>query len=406
MALLNVTHFSNTSSSSYFLLPPDRIVLDSLYSVLYKYALPTICVFGSLGNVLNLLILTGKRVQHSLRSMERSANVGLIALAVADLSFCLSVFPSTFLPQDLVFDSLGFLTYYGCYCAAVINIFIMTSTWLTVAMSMERYLAICHPLKSRNFISLGRTKATIVLVYLLSVIFNLPVFWRYIIVTVTPESGNVTIYKVLARKTDETFEHAYRGLWSGLGNLVPLALLLLCNVALTKEIHNSYALRRRMKFNAGRTGHSSSSSSTDQESNHRITVTLVCIVLMFFLLVAPSEMLKQIAYLIDGDTSHNYTYMMIELVTNLMQTINFSANFILYCIINPSFRKTMWKMLGVRRRRLRSTSTADETTFHGLQRVSLARADSQFQPAVHRTRATSFQESHPRISMMRMESAL
>lgn len=404
MLLLNL---SNTSSIPQPL-PPDRVVLDSLYIVLYNYALPSICVIGSLGNVLNLLILTGKRTQHSLRSMERSANVGLIALAVADLSFCLSVFPSTFLPQDLVFESLTFLAYYGCYCAAVINVFIMTSTWLTVAMSMERYLAICHPLKSRNFISLGRTKATIVLVYLLSVVFNLPVFWRYIIVTET--SGNAsTVYRVIPRKTDETFEHSYRGLWSGLGNVVPLALLLLCNVALTREIHNSYALRRRMKSNAGRGPGSAaaSSSSTDQESNHRITVTLVCIVLMFLLLVAPSEMLKQIAYLVDGNISHSHAYMIIELVTNLMQTINFSANFVLYCIINPSFRKTMWKMLGFRRRRLRSTSTtAEDATLHGLQGASLARADSQFVPTVHRSRVTSFHDQHTRIGMMRMESAL
>ena len=115
----------------------DRGVYELVHSILYRYGLPVICAFGFVGNVMNLVILTGKRIQHSLRSLERSANMGLIALAVADLSFCVSAFPSTFLPEDMIFAHRSFLAYYGCYCAAVINVFIMTSTWLTVTMSTE-----------------------------------------------------------------------------------------------------------------------------------------------------------------------------------------------------------------------------------------------------------------------------
>ncbi|ELT96131.1 hypothetical protein CAPTEDRAFT_208773 [Capitella teleta] len=332
----------------------DKVLYEDVYHVLYTYGLPTICICGFLGNVMNLVILAGKRIQTQLRSAERSVNIGLIALAVADLSFCISAFPSTFLPEDGVFSEKGFLTYYGCYCAAVINIFIMTSTWLTVTMSSERYLAIRHPLKSRNIITLERSKFVIVLVYILSAIFNIPVFWRYAITELHCDSE--LKYQIMPQVINENFDHAYRAMWAALGNFIPLVILLFCNIGLMREIHKSYAMRKQMNGNAG----IHANHASDKEAN-RITITLVAIVVMFFMLVAPSEVMKQVAYLVGGDLSKNYTYLIIEVIYNLLQTINFSANFILYCIINPSFRKTMKEMFCFQYQKL--SSDVFETSF-------------------------------------------
>lgn len=318
----------------------DADIFKKFYLVLYGYGLPTVCAFGFLGNVLNLVILAGKRIQRSLRKTERSSNIGLISLAVADMCFCLTAFPSTFLPQSMEFKTKGFLLYYGCFCAAIINIFIMTSTWITVTMATERYLAICHPLKSRKVISLQRTKAVIISVYAFSGLFNIPVFWRYTIVECY--TNNTKTYNVMPQIVNETFDHAYRAAWAIIGNFVPLAMLLFANIGLMKQIHKSYALRKQMKCNAGM----QSRIHHEQEASNRITTTLVAIVVMFFILVAPSELLKHIAYLAGGPTlNKNYTYLTIEIITNVMQTMNFSSNFIIYCIINPSFRRTMKELI-------------------------------------------------------------
>ena len=140
---------------------------------------------------------------------------------------------------------------------------------------------------------------------------------------------------------DETLENAYRAGWAVVGNFIPLLLLLFFNICLMREIHRSYAMRKRMG-----NGHCSAvhHHSNDTEASNRITITLISIVVMFFVLVAPSEILKHVAFLFGSDLSKNYTYLTIEIITNVMQTINFSANFILYCIINPSFRRTMKEM--------------------------------------------------------------
>ena len=332
----------------------NKALYQSVYHILYGYGLPTICVFGFLGNVMNLIILAGKQAHRTLRRAEASANIGLIALAVADMNFCVLAFPSTFLPLDMKFHKKGFLLYYGCYCAAVINIFIMTSTWITVAMSTERYLAICHPLKSRKILSLTRTKIVIVLVYVFSLVFNLPMFWRYTITELRCWTNGLllnqtvfSIHPVVLYERDHV-EHGYRAAWAVVGNFVPLFLLLLFNIALMREIHKSYAMRKRM--NCVATHH-----STDSDSNNRITITLVAIVVMFFVFVAPSEVLKHLAYLFGSDVANNYTYLTIEIITNVMQTINFSANFILYCIISPSFRRTMREMFCFQYQRINKT---------------------------------------------------
>ena len=313
----------------------NKEMYEKVYHILYGYGLPTICACGFLGNVLILIVLGQTRLRHSFRQTELSANIGLIALAVADLLFCFTAFPSTFLPKTMVFKSKGFLLYYGCYCAAVINIFIMTSTWITVTMATERYLAICHPLKSRKIISFQRTKAVIIIVYISSAVFNVPVFWRNTIVK--KGHSNETEYHVLPYQVNANFDHAYRASWAIFGNFLPLIILLFCNTALMRQIHKSHALRKKMNESITKR---SKKQHQHQEANYRITITLIAIVVMFFILVAPSELVKHVIYLSGGNSlANNYTYQTIEIITNIMQTVNFSANFILYCIVNPSFRK-------------------------------------------------------------------
>lgn len=254
------------------------------------------------------------------------------------MCFCVLAFPAAFVHSDHSYESAAFLAYYDAYCAGAINLFILSSTWLTVAMSAERWLAICHPLKSRNAITLSRTKVVIVVVFAVSAIVNLPVYWRYKMTT-KEECGQSRVNVAPAAILSDKFEHSYRIAWAIFGNILPLLLLLLFNGALMRQIHKSYAMRRLMKNMTGK-------RQTESDASRRITLTLVSIVVMFFILVAPSDVAKHVTLLVEKELTDNFTYMTIELITNVMQTINFSANFVLYCIINPSFRRSMTSRFG------------------------------------------------------------
>jgi len=65
----------------------------------------------------------------------------------------------------------------------------MSSTWLTVAMAVSRYVAICHPLHARRII--GRSFATLTLagVFVVSVLANVPRFLRQRIAAIPCREG-------------------------------------------------------------------------------------------------------------------------------------------------------------------------------------------------------------------------
>ena len=59
---------------------------------------PAICVFGIIGNILSLIVLTRKRLQRSMDVIEKSSNIRFVALAVADLVFCVVYFCTLVVP--------------------------------------------------------------------------------------------------------------------------------------------------------------------------------------------------------------------------------------------------------------------------------------------------------------------
>jgi len=63
----NLTSFTSSSSS------PHR-----LSSLVNDVLGPAVCLFGVVGNALNLIVLTRRRLQHSMDGLERSVRLGLV----------------------------------------------------------------------------------------------------------------------------------------------------------------------------------------------------------------------------------------------------------------------------------------------------------------------------------------
>ena len=232
--------------------------------ILYHVILPIILSFGVLGNILNLLILTRKQLKRTMDRMEKSVHVGLVALAASDLLFCIIMFPRAIFGEvfSVAEDEATPLLYYQVYYEPFLNMFMMTSTWLTVTMAMGRYLAICHPLHARWMVDIKTTKVIIVLVFLVSILFNLPGFGRYYI---TEEQcwPNCKCYALAVGHLymNTIFVYMYWLSWAIVGVIIPVVVLAFCNVCLIRALRQSNKMRRL--YRANHTQHDDSGKSCD-----------------------------------------------------------------------------------------------------------------------------------------------
>jgi len=131
---------------------------------------------------------------------------------------------------------------------------------------------------------------------------------------------------------DSTVYTAFNYVWSLLGFVLPVLTLIYCNVYMVRALRESRRMRRMYAVNA----------SVPTSCGSRVTLTLVAVVCMYLVLITPSELMQFYYYIVRRDAVELFNTAIVA--ANVLQTTNFSFNFVLYCIVNVHFRKT-WKKL-------------------------------------------------------------
>ncbi len=307
--------------------------IDEVTFVISRIFTPLFCGFGIVGNILNILVLTRRRMQSGSDSgSERAAFMGLIALAVSDLCYCTSAFPKLFYPtKATIFRSGDPKLFYFLYESYILNSFSKISTWLTVIMAVSRFVAICHPLHARLFVHFKGTVVAISMTFLLWFLLELPECWTHQLITEVCPQESYIFLELGVFVNNTKLRLAFQYLWFILGFVVPVCILAFCNIQLIRALRASARMRQECRVHGGR-----------QQPGSRITPTLIAIVLMFIFLMTPSEIIN---FTIDVLHMESKYEALILVITNLMNTINFSVNFVLYCVVNVHFRSTLVNLL-------------------------------------------------------------
>lgn len=165
----NSSFLENSTMAS--LMPPGASRVMN-YSPLYRIISLTINIIlflvGILGNILVVVVVIRTR------SMRTPTNCYLMSLAIADclvlMSATLPAIPETFYqinewPFGRVMCSLlVFLQYLG----------VDTSSLSITAFTMERYIAICHPLRSQTMCTVKRAKRIIIGIWIFGILYCSP----------------------------------------------------------------------------------------------------------------------------------------------------------------------------------------------------------------------------------------
>lgn len=217
--------------------------------------MPIVCVVGMAGNVLNIVVLTSA-------TMRSSTSCYLCALAVYDFLYSFTGLPLTLRTYPSLEMSSAYMSALT-YLLPLGNMWSNITTWLTCAFTIERFVAISTPIRSRKIFSIRRTQWNIVFISLLIAIITLPDFFGWKI-----REARRTCYYVSKRSNGDytsvdscvemfyVFESTWistqldRFGWSyasvALFVFIPLAILTIFNALLIRSVIKSHKERKNI----------------------------------------------------------------------------------------------------------------------------------------------------------------
>ena len=265
--------------------------------------------------------------------MEKGALVGMMALAASDFLFCVVTMSGTFYLPQYLFNHKGFVYFYTLFGNFLQNTLIKTSTWSTVILAVSRYVVVSNPIRARQYMRCIHTVIAILICSVIWILLHIPLtyYWKVIMIHCPAQTKYLLVSGTFGRKVDLYTTFTY--LWGTLGFMLPIFLLAYYNFKLIHSLRLSRKIRKQRLE-----GQRKSFSNNNQKL---ITVTLISIVFMYFLLVMPSEIVHFYGEIADPK-SYRRIYRLLLITSNLLQAVNFSMNFSLYCFVNHYFRKVIY----------------------------------------------------------------
>ncbi|XP_072329980.1 type-1 angiotensin II receptor [Scyliorhinus torazame] len=203
------------------------LMIPVVYSIIF--------VTGVLGNSMVIIVI------YYYLKLKTVANIFLLNLALADLTFVIT------LPLWAASTAMEYHWPFGVFLckmsATVLLLNMNASIFLVTCLSIDRYLAIVHPMKSRTKRTLVHAWMACIMVWILAGLASLPaMFFRD---AVHYSDWNKTICAF-------HYPKQYRNQWvfglallkNLLGFLIPLLIILICYSLILKSLVQAYQIER------------------------------------------------------------------------------------------------------------------------------------------------------------------
>lgn len=317
------------------------------YASLHGYISISVCLFGFMANMANIIVLTRK-------NMVSSTNFILTWLAIADLFTMLDYFPFAmhfYILKDVDLRPLHtrgygwicFLLFHGSFSIICHTIAI----WLTIALAIFRFLYIWFPARGSTLCTLDHAKKVIVVIIFSTIFMCIPnvisndfgstelcVYSMNGTSNSSVRSGVDTIYHWKARLGGAfDFNHSLNFfVQASLMKIIPCIMLTLLTILLIVAMHRAYKRRMALK-NKGK------KEDTDKHNEHNRTTLMLLAVVVLFLLTELPQGIMTILNSVDEDF-YTSTYMPLGDLFDITALCNNAINFVLYCTMSTQFRQT------------------------------------------------------------------
>ncbi|ELU18080.1 hypothetical protein CAPTEDRAFT_199572 [Capitella teleta] len=227
-------------------------------------------------------------------------------------------------------------------------------TWLVVAITADRYVAITWPMKAVQLCTAKRAAVQVAVIAFASAVFNIPHWLEFRSELGSRECRSI---KITAMFSNEVYQITY---WSVLTLLfrfgLPLGLLTYLTIQLIFSVRSAARTRAELTH-----------KSRKRSSERQITYVLLSVVLLF-VLCETIEFVMHILQTLRWTWSFYDEHENVELQTafntlgNFTLTLSASMNVVIYCIFAKKFRQHFfWIMMqcGARDRNEHGDSTPD-----------------------------------------------
>ena len=362
----------NSSDTNHLLDDFDTPQLTNLRFVCEVIISIPIVVLGIVANVVSFVVLCHQK--HRL-----TTTVMLQGLAVADtlvllcalLVRCLIVVQTD---MHILGRYQDVYPHIFIYLYPIVYFLRLADTWLTTMLTVDRYIAVCHPLHAQRICTLVRTYKNMAAVVALALVFSIPRFFEYRFVDNRYGFGPTGLLK------QQVYIVFYRiVLFFIFMYLVPMATLVYLNTRLLWELRMSDRFRAvlRQATSGGGTGRRKKQPAPASRKSVTVivvTVVLVCIAcnvtaLVSHLLWSLHECFRSLKHL---EKARKYA----SHISNVMITINSAVNFFIYCLCSRNFRAELRRVFGCRRMSRRQTtavSTGRSPTGTMVSQISMCR---------------------------------
>ena len=354
--------------------PPRGDAQCQLYGFMMLGPVPIIIsLFGVIGNSLCIVVFWPDR-------KKSATTLLLLQLAVIDTlvlviwSFCLMVYAMIFYMKSPLDTAIKLYPYVKKYGWAIGNMIQMIACWLIVYITVQRYVAVCHPHKMRLVGSTRMAWVQLAVLVTVSILFNIPRLMEVDIVVREDRVGVVDTEIV----SNEAYILYYQGIaYYMIQFVIPVTLLVFFTVSLSRQLIKS-TMKVKIQPNPHQLSATPGASNTaasakiaapggskDQASKGQaskddviLAVIVVDIVFIFCQLLNP---IRRIAVnLVPADQQACGTpYYYFSPLTGMGIILNSAVNFLIFCLFGKGFRGKVFQRLCPRKAAVNPVNSVD-----------------------------------------------
>ncbi|XP_039277183.1 sex peptide receptor isoform X1 [Nilaparvata lugens] len=351
MMTLNLT-FTNSSSvdtlAACYCSGGIRDLAKSYRSV-HGYVSLIVCAFGTIANLLNVIVLTRKEL------CSVPINRILTGIAIADMLVMLEYVPFACymylrpsILSEFTYTGAVFILFHTHFSQVLHTI----SICLTLTLAIWRYVAIRYPQQSHILCSEQRCQQALSAAFLLPLLICAPSYLNFSIrsTKVLEKSGVVVLYHIdlsqVAKEDDGLLYIVNLWVYAVLIKIFPCLLLTVISYWLINVLYRVNRKKQELKSNTfNMTGAGAEASGGKPKLDRagkridRTTRMLVAVLLLFLITEFPQGILGLLSGIL-GRCFFKNCYHLFGEIMDILALLNGAINFILYCSMSRQFRTT------------------------------------------------------------------